>query len=319
MRKVLVVGGAGYVGGIFVDLLQKEGFDVGVYDNLTYELRYLKDCKFFFGDVRDTKKLLKIQKDFDEVMWLAALVGDGACVYDPDLTMDVNVHSLRRFVDKAGRRVVFTSTCSVYGVSDELLTEESLTNPQSVYAVSKLEAEKCVLDNGGLVLRLGTLYGLGDSYSRLRLDLVVNMMILKALKEGKLTVFGGEQWRPIIAVSDVGGYLVEAVSNGIDGLFNVLHRNIKIVDLAREIARLFPGVEVEFEKRRYENVRNYRVDSRKLDRHFKFRPKASVKSEARRMKKIFEERRIKDWDNRVYRNAEYIEYLLKVRGDECNK
>src|SRR3990167_9385190 len=157
-KKILVIGGAGYVGGITTDLLAAAGHRVTVFDNLMYEKRYLKDCNFIYGDVRDTAKLLKIHKKFDEIIWLAAIVGDGACAQNPDLTKSVNVDSIKNFLRKAKRRLIYLSTCSVYGAQNNILNENSPTKPLSLYAYTKLEAEKLVLKNNGLVFRLGTLF-----------------------------------------------------------------------------------------------------------------------------------------------------------------
>ena len=115
MKKVLVVGGAGYIGGITTDILLERGYYVAVYDKLLYESRYLKDVDFIYGDIRDTEKLGKIQNKYDEIIWLAALVGDGACSQDPELTKEINVTSIKNFINRTKRRLIFTSTCSVYG------------------------------------------------------------------------------------------------------------------------------------------------------------------------------------------------------------
>lgn len=306
-----MVGGAGYIGGLVTDLLLERGYEVMVYDRLLYEPRYLKDCRFVYGDVRDTDKVVGLQGSFDEVVWLAAIVGDGACAQNPELTLEVNTNALKRFLERVRRRVIFASTCSVYGARDELLTEESETAPMSVYAASKLLAEEPVLRNGGLVLRLGTLYGLGDKFSRIRLDLVVNVMTLRALREGKLTVFGGDQWRPIIAVRDVAEYFAEAVMrSNLAGVFNVKYENMKMIDLAELIKRVFPEVKIEATERKFEDLRNYRVSDKKVRENFTFVPRMTVEAEVRRMKQMLEERRIKNVDDEVYYNTHYVKILL---------
>src|SRR5512137_181598 len=166
MKNILVVGGAGYIGGCLTDLLRSQGHHVTVVDRLLYEERFLKDVPFVFADVRDTDALVAIHQKYDTIIWLAAIVGDGACAQDPEVTFEVNYHAVKRFLERTKRRIIFPSTCSVYGAQDGLLTEESPTNPLSAYAESKLMAEKVVLDHGGLAFRLGTLFGLGDNFSR---------------------------------------------------------------------------------------------------------------------------------------------------------
>lgn len=310
MKKVLVVGGAGYIGGLTTNLLLKKGFQVTVYDNLMYEASFLKNCPFIYGDIRNTKKLVKLQSKYDEIIWLAAIVGDGACSQDAKLTTEVNVNSLKQFLNKTKSRVIFTSTCSVYGAQNKLLTEKSKTLPLSLYAATKLEAEKYVLQNGGLVLRLGTLFGLGDSYSRIRLDLVVNIMTLRALRDKKLTVFGGSQWRPVLAVKDVAEYLAEAVTTNLNGIYNLRYKNIKIIDIAQTIKSIFPKIKIVKIKRKFEDLRNYRVSSKKAEKDFIFKPQTSIEEEVYKMKRLFKEHRIKKVDDNIYYNTHYVKVLL---------
>ena len=114
MMKVLIVGGAGYVGGGIVDLLG-ENHEVKVYDSLIYEESYRKDVPFIYGDIRD-QDLLKQQLNWaDAVIWLAALVGDGACAINPKLTFEINANCLSWLKKNFQGRIVFLSTCSVYG------------------------------------------------------------------------------------------------------------------------------------------------------------------------------------------------------------
>jgi len=311
MSKILVVGGAGYIGGVTTDLLLQNGHTVTVFDNLLYEERYLKNCDFKFGDIRNTDKLISIHKKYDKIIWLAAIVGDGACAQNPELTKEINVNSLKRFLDKTKRSIIFTSTCSVYGAQHNILNEESPTNPLSVYAGTKLEAENFVLKNNGLVFRLGTLFGLGDRYSRIRLDLVVNILTLRAIKQKKLTVFGGEQWRPILAVRDVGGYLCESITRDYTGIYNLRYKNIVIYELAKKIQSILPNVQIEQTEMSFEDLRNYRVDNSRSQLDFIFKPTISVEEEVHRLKLLFEENRIKNTDDDIYYNTRYFEYLIK--------
>ena len=137
--NILVVGGAGYVGGYVTDLLVKQGeYKIRVFDNLLYESNYSKKVDFIFGDVRDYKNL-KSQLDWaDVVIWMAALVGDGACSINPKITKEINCDSVEFLSRNFNGRIVFFSTCSVYGAQDGLLNESSATNPLSIYASTKL-------------------------------------------------------------------------------------------------------------------------------------------------------------------------------------
>lgn len=309
-KTILVIGGAGYVGGITADLLSAAGHSVTVFDNLMYEKRYLKDCNFIYGDIRDTTKLLKIHRKFNEIIWLAAIVGDGACAQNPDLTKSVNVNSVRNFLRKTQRRLIYLSTCSVYGAQDKILDENSPTKPLSLYAYTKLEAEKSVAKYKGLIFRLGTLFGLGDNYSRIRLDLVVNFLTLRAFQDGHITVFGGEQWRPLLSVTDAGRYLTEAVTTNLSGIYNLKLENVKIADLAARLKKVFPKLKVTFSDIQFEDFRNYRVSSQKADKDFKFRPEVSVEEEAKRLKKIFSEGRIQNVNEDNYYNTNFVKALM---------
>ena len=150
MNKVLVIGGAGYIGGLAVDFLAQENYDVTVYDGLFYESRYLKPCNFVFGDIRNTQHLLDVAKDFDIIVYLAALVGDAACQVNLEHTENINHLAVKNFVQglAPGKRLIFISTCSVFGAQEGLLNEDSSTNPLSAYASTKLKAEKWVQEYG---------------------------------------------------------------------------------------------------------------------------------------------------------------------------
>ena len=208
--NILVVGGAGYVGGGIVDKL-KQTHNVTVYDSLIYEESYRKDVNFVYGDIRNHNKLLPLLKENDAVIWLAALVGDGACSINPELTFEINSESVKFLANNFDKRVIFLSTCSVYGAQEGLLDESSTINPLSEYASSKVQAEQYLSDSNAIIFRLGTLFGISDEFSRIRLDLVVNILVTKALTEGKLTVFGGEQWRPLLHVVDVANAIAHTI------------------------------------------------------------------------------------------------------------
>ena len=115
--KILVVGGAGYVGGGIVDTLSEKN-EITVYDSLIYESAYRKDVNFIYGDIRDYKKINSILNNFDAVVWLAALVGDGACSINPTLTHEINSETVKNLVKNFNGKIIFLSTCSVYGAQE---------------------------------------------------------------------------------------------------------------------------------------------------------------------------------------------------------
>src|SRR5271157_2606726 len=147
MSKVLVVGGAGYIGGAVTDELLANRIPFTVYDSLLYEPHYLKKVDFIRGDVRDTDLLRSILSHYTHVIWLAAIVGDGACEVNRDLTQAVNRDSVKWLAENYSGRVVFTSTCSVYGEHEGEVSEDGVTNPLSLYASTKLEAESYLRGN----------------------------------------------------------------------------------------------------------------------------------------------------------------------------
>ena len=308
-EKILIVGGCGYIGGFLTDLLGKE-YDVTVYDSLLYETRYLKKVKFIRGDIRDTEKLSSIIHDFDTVIWLAALVGDGACAVDLGMTKNINFDTVKWLVDNYKGKIVFTSTCSVYGANNDLIDESAAPNPLSAYASTKLDAERYIIANhkDHLIFRLGTLYGLGDEHSRLRLDLVVNILVKKAIEGEKLSVFGGEQWRPLLHVRDVAYAIKYGLARGITGMFNLSERNVKISEIAEAIQKVIPGTQVELQDMSFQDLRNYKVSTDKVSATG-WKPLLNLNDGILELKKVFEEKRIKELNDWVYSNAHFVKYL----------
>ncbi len=305
--KVLVVGGAGYLGGAVTDLLLKQGkHEIRVYDALLYEHSYLKEVPFVYGDIRDHKKLLVQLNWADSVVWLAALVGDGACAVNTDITIEINNDAVGWLAENYNGRIIFTSTCSVYGAMDGVLDEKSPTNPLSVYAVTKLAAEKKLCGNNAIVFRLGTLFGLSDQFTRIRLDLVVNTLTVKAYSEKKLTIFGGKQFRPILHVKDAASAIIDNIETEYKGIYNLHKNNVKIVDLAKEVKEQFKNIKVEKVDMKFQDSRNYRVSSNKAVQAFNFAPSFTSADGIAELKKILEEGRIKDVNNPLYVNQAYL-------------
>jgi nucleoside-diphosphate-sugar epimerase len=290
--------------------LISKGFDVTVYDSLLYETRYLKPVKFVRGDIRETDKLKELLPNFDTVVWLAALVGDGACAVDVGMTRSINVEPVRWLVDNFKGKIVFTSTCSVYGVNNDLIDETAEPNPLSAYAVTKLEAERYIIKNhpNHLIFRLGTLYGLGDQHSRLRLDLVVNVLVKKAVSGEKLSVFGGEQWRPLLHVRDVSHAIGFGLENEITGMYNLSEVNVKICDIAASIKQVMPSAEVEYIDMKFQDLRNYKVSGDKFYAKG-WEPTLNIQDGILELKNVFEQNRIKDLNDWTYSNAHFVKYI----------
>ena len=297
--NILVVGGAGYVGGGIVDKL-KQTHNVTVYDSLIYEESYRKDVNFVYGDIRDHDKLLRLLKANDAVIWLAALVGDGACSINPELTFEINSESVKFLANNFDKKIIFLSTCSVYGAQEGLLDESSSINPLSEYASSKVQAEEYLTDSNAIIFRLGTLFGISDEFSRIRLDLVVNILVTKALTEGKLTVFGGEQWRPLLHVVDVANAIAQTIESDITGIFNLHYKNFKIIDIAEAIVKKVPSATIETTPMKFQDARNYQVSSEKLYQESGFKASTNLSKGIEEVYDLISNNRIKNVHHNRY-------------------
>ena len=304
--NILIVGGAGYVGGGIVDKLKKH-HQVTVYDSLIYEESYRKDVNFVYGDVRDHSKLLKLFKNHDAVIWLAALVGDGACAINPELTFEINSDSVKFLAANFKKRIVFLSTCSVYGAQDGLLNEDSSINPLSEYASSKVQAEEYLKGSNSIIFRLGTLFGISDEFSRIRLDLVVNILVTKALTEGKLTVFGGEQWRPLLHVNDVANAIEQTIDSETNGIFNLHYKNFKIIDIAEAIVNKVDSAIIETTPMKFQDARNYQVSSEKLLSETGFKAEIDLNTGINEIYDLIANNRIKNVNHKRYSNQNFLE------------
>lgn len=306
-KNILIAGGAGYVGGYMTDYLCGMGYNVTVYDNLMYEKRYLKDVPFIFGDIRDRQKLKEILPEFDVVIWLAAIVGDGACTVDPFLTQAINEDATKWLVDNYEGTIVFASTCSVYGINHNLIDEDATPNPISLYAETKLEAETYILANAKnpLVFRLGTLFGVGDALSRIRLDLVVNVLTKKAALHEVLTVFGGDQWRPLLHVRDVATAVDYSLERGISGLYNLAYSNFTIRQISEEINKIIPDVKVEYVELPFEDMRNYRVSTERFSKEG-WVPRFDIGYGIEQINAIVTQHRIRNLNDPIYSNVGFL-------------
>ena len=315
MAKVLIVGGAGYVGGWFTDQAIREGHEVRVYDNLIYEDSYLKKVDFYFGDISDYFTINPHLAWADAVVWLSALVGDPACAINPKLTLQTNVEAVKNLTKNFSGRIIFPSTCSVYGAQDGILNESSPTGPLSLYAESKLEAEDILMNSKAspLIFRLGTLFGISDEFARLRVDLVLNVLTIRAIIEGTMSVFGGQQFRPLLHVRDVATAGVPHINSAKVGIFNLHSENVTVLDLANRISKIVPNSIIEQTAISFQDARNYRVDSSKAKSELGFNPIWSIEDGIKEVAKVINEKRIKDISNPRFNNSESLRLQLGAR------
>ena len=306
--KILLVGGAGYVGGMVTDLLHNDSnHQVTVLDNLLYEESYRKEVRFINQDVSDFKSMNKILKRFDIVVWMAGIVGDGACEIDKLKTYLINVESVKNLKKNFKGKIIFFSTCSVYGINNSIISEKAKLNPLSTYAKTKIEAEKILSDTNCVIFRLGTLFGISDTYSRIRMDLVVNILTMKAYFEKQVSVFGGAQFRPILHVKDVARAVICAINDEKNiGIYNLGFGNYKIIDIARKIKKILPETVINKEKIKFQDMRNYRVNSNKFSKKFNFDYKYDLEYGINEIIKLIKEKRIINFYNKRYSNINYL-------------
>ena len=235
VEKVLVTGGAGYVGSVFVPRLLDEGYKVRVVDNLMYGipslLPYVINPHFEFvkGDLTDEKVAGKALEGMDAVVHLAAIVGYPACLRSPELARAVNVEVTRNLCRcrRRDQTIVFASTGSNYGKVDGVCTEKTLLNPLTEYGRTKTTAEQVLLEAGNVVVyRFATAFGLS---ARLRLDLMINDFVFQALQNKQLIVYERLVRRTFIHVSDMARAFLFALGHlrkMRDEVYNVGHESM---------------------------------------------------------------------------------------------
>jgi nucleoside-diphosphate-sugar epimerase len=231
MLNVLVTGGAGYVGSTLVPMLLEKGYRVRVLDNLMYGGDALIPCfrhenfEMLIGDVTNPDDAKNAVKGVDAIVHLAAIVGFPACKKDPELAQRVNVEGTKLINQSRSKKqlMIFASTGSNYGdLETDICTEETPLHPLTQYGVTKTEAEKYLLNEGNVVaFRFATGFGLSP---RLRLDLLVNDFVFRALKDKNLIIYEKHFKRSFIDVLDMGRAFIFAIENAdkmINNVYNV--------------------------------------------------------------------------------------------------
>jgi len=322
VNKVLVIGGAGYIGSALTRRLLELGYRVRVLDLLVYGDEAIRDLyehpgfELMCGDFCHIDTVVRGALGMDAIVHLGAIVGDSACQLCEEVTVEINLRATRTIAE-VGKgfgvsRFVFASTCSVYGASDEILDEQSSLNPLSLYARTKIASEKVLLGMSDesfapTILRFGTIFGLSG---RPRFDLVVNLLAAKAVKEGEIGIVGGAQWRPFVHVKDVAEAIVltlEAPRHNVCGqIFNVgsNSQNYQIGALGELIRELVPHVRIT--NQAMADPRNYRVQFDKISSVLNFRPKYTVRDGVKEVVNAFRTGQIADYGNPSYNNATYL-------------
>jgi len=281
--KILVTGGSGYLGSILTRKLLANGHHVKILDNFLFGKDSIKDIEnnknleIVEGDIRDLSIVGKSLKNIDSVIHLASIVGTQSAELDPKTSIEINFMATRNIAELCKiykiKQFIFASTCSVYGAQpDQLIAENSEVNPLDSYGLSKFQSERAILQvyDYPTILRLGTLFGASH---RMRFDLAINLFISQAMNKEKITVFGGTQWRPFLHVDDAAEAFSFAVENKMEGIYNVIWKNLTINQMAKDVKKLVP-TQIELSKDIVDK-RDYRVTGTKLEK-FGFKAKKDI-------------------------------------------
>ena len=321
--KILVTGGAGYIGSTLVPILLSSGHSVRVLDNLTHGGKSLLgvwpdlNFEFYEGDVRNEEHIRSALKDIEAVIHLAAIVGDPACARQPEIAratnFDASIQLFNLSKELGVKKFVFASTCSNYGKmknGSEYVDETSELSPVSLYAETKVAVEKYILDpaNSGsispTVLRFATAYGVSP---RMRFDLTVNEFTMEILTKRKLIIFGEQFWRPYVHIRDISRAILcilespkEKVQNEV---FNVgsTTQNFQKQQLADMLKSQIPDAVIEY-VHKDEDPRDYRVSFEKIKQTIGFNAEHTVGNGIQEVIKLVESGIIQDFKSPEYRN-----------------
>jgi nucleoside-diphosphate-sugar epimerase len=274
--------------------------------------------------------LVAAVKNTDAIVHLAAIVGDPACEVDRQTSREINYAATRMLIEVAkgngNCRLIFSSSCSVYGATDLLMDEYSNVLPISLYAQTRVDSEEALLSACSatfhpVILRLATVFGL--SY-RPRFDLIVNLLTAKAHAEGTITIFNGTQWRPFIHVQDVANGICQVLDAPLDvvsgEIYNLgdSHMNFTLAQLAEKVQAEFPSTRVEYIEN--SDRRNYRVSFEKIRNQIGFTCQWSIEDGICEMKRAFESKLIADYRDPRYSNLQFLKLCgTPVCKDELDR
>jgi dTDP-4-amino-4,6-dideoxygalactose transaminase/nucleoside-diphosphate-sugar epimerase len=331
-KRVLVTGGAGYLGSVLVPTLLDEGYQVDVFDRMLFGPETLASVSehprlnLIQGDLTRLAEQNGFLEGVDTVIHLGGLSNDPSCDLKPELTQRVNFDATTELARRAARvgvrRFLFASSCSVYGSNPSPIVDEgSELHPVSLYAQKKAEAEHALMamPSSGMVisaLRMATLYGLSP---RMRFDLAINLMVMNGVVRRSIYVLGGgQQWRPFLHVSDASqAFLtaIEAPSDVIDReVFNVGadEHNFKIGDLAWAVRDALPHLDIAVQTVPDDaDKRSYRVGFRKITSRLGYRPRADVTESILEISRAIQAGRLGDCSDTRYYTVKHMQEMTE--------
>lgn len=329
IKKVLVTGSEGYIGSVMVPLLIKEGFEVQGLDNCYFSEGNLVNTvvnsyPLLIKDVRDVEE--KDLRGFDAVVHLAALSNDPLGKLNEELTYDINYKATINLAKKARnagvKRFLFSSSCSLYGASSKVLSEEDCANPQTAYGKSKILAESDLLRLADdyfspVFLRNATAFGISP---RMRFDLVVNSLSGFAKTQGTIMILGdGTPWRPLVHIKDISFAFIACLKSKRELIhaqaFNVGDdkENYQIKTIAEEIKKYFSDCQIEIKQKNANDTRNYMVTFEKIKNKLGYRISYSLSSGVKEIVETYDRINLNKevFEHRNYTRLLQIEYLIE--------
>lgn len=321
--KILVAGGAGYLGCVLIPKLLDRGYEIDVVDLFWFGNHLPRQAGIVHKDIFDLSA--DDLQGYEQIIFLAGLSNDPMAEFSPSKNFIFNAAApayLGYIAKKAGvKRYVYACSCSVYGYTEnELFDESHPTVCGYPYGISKLQGEQAVMqlqadDFSVISLRKGTVSGYSP---RMRLDLIVNTMFKTAMRDHTITVNNPSIWRPILSIEDAASAYIRALEAqpSVSGIFNIASGNYtvgEVADLVREAIEQHAGFRVNLEIKHIQDFRNYKVSIQKAENVLSFHPQHDVKSVVANL--IEHSPQFHDWENQVYYNLrafKKLEMLGKV-------
>ncbi len=316
--KILITGGAGYIGSMITNVALQNNIQVKVIDCLWFNqaiplIHYSNpNYEFVRGDICDSSLHESLLHDVDFVIHCAAVVGDPASKLFPELTQKINYDASIALFNKAvamqKKGFIFFSTCSNYGSVEGIATEESELKPLSLYAETKVHTEQYIIENHKdldyIVCRLSTVYGVSP---RMRFDLTVNDFTLNAFRKKYLDIFLPESYRPYIHVFDLANIILNLLQNFDKVKNNVFNlgfkgENYMKIEIADAVQKHIDGVKIDILKEGGD-LRDYKVDFSKLYSYLGLTNRFNVEASVKEIVEILQAKIITDFDQPVYYNT----------------